>query len=128
MARTSRLCCAFVGASGRARFPAQHLPGERPDDYLAAMDPIALLRAELRKDNPLARRAKRTIQALLQARIRPNPIHRFLLAERSMRRIAGYELARILYYQPLFELQCAEVRGPGRLDLTPESKLPYMDN
>jgi acetyltransferase-like isoleucine patch superfamily enzyme len=40
----------------------------------------------------------------------------------------GYELIRVLYYQPLFELQCSEVRGKGRLELTPDSKMPLVDN
>jgi acetyltransferase-like isoleucine patch superfamily enzyme len=92
------------------------------------MDPVALVRAQLRKDTPAARRAKQAIRALLAARIPPNPVHRLLLAERSLRRSLGYELLRVLYYQPLFELQCAEVRGAGRLELTPDSKLPFIDN
>jgi acetyltransferase-like isoleucine patch superfamily enzyme len=92
------------------------------------MDPVALVRAQLRKDTPAARRAKQAVRALLSARIPPNPLHRLLLAERSLRRGFGYELMRVLYYQPLFELLCAEVRGAGRLELTPDSKLPFVDN
>jgi acetyltransferase-like isoleucine patch superfamily enzyme len=92
------------------------------------MDPVALIRAQLRKDTPFSRRAKRTVRALLDARIPPTPLHRLLLAERSLRRGIGYELMRVFYYQPLFELQCAEVRGKGRLELTPDSKMPFVDN
>jgi acetyltransferase-like isoleucine patch superfamily enzyme len=92
------------------------------------MDLVALVRAQLRKNTPAARRARQVVRALLAARIPPNPLHRLLLAERSLRRSVGYELMRVLYYQPLFELQCAEVRGGGRLELTPDSKLPFVDN
>jgi acetyltransferase-like isoleucine patch superfamily enzyme len=89
-----------------------------------AMDPIALIRNRVRR-NPHLRSA---IYRLLHSRIPPTALHRFLLTERSLRLTVWYELARVLYYQPLFELQCAEVAGPGRLDLTPESKLPLVDN
>jgi acetyltransferase-like isoleucine patch superfamily enzyme len=68
------------------------------------------------------------VRALLDARLPPTPLHRLLLAERSLRRMIGYELIRVLYYQPLFELQCSEVRGKGRLELTPDSKMPLVDN
>ena len=88
------------------------------------MDPIALARNRVRH-NP---RLRSTIYRLLHARIAPTPLHRLLLAERSLRLTLWYELARVLYYQPLFELQCAAVAGAGRLDLTPESKLPLVDN
>jgi acetyltransferase-like isoleucine patch superfamily enzyme len=92
------------------------------------MDPVALVRAQLRKDTPAARRAKQIVRALLAARVPPTALHRMLLAERSLRRSAWYELIRVLYYQPMFELQCAEVRGAGRLELTPDSKMPFIDN
>ena len=68
------------------------------------------------------------MRGLLHARLRPTALHRLLLAERSLRRSIWYELARVLYYQPLFELQCARVGGCGRLELAPESKLPFVDN
>ena len=60
--------------------------------------------------------------------MRPNAFHRILLIERSLRRGVLYELARLLYYQPLFELQCAETGAGGRLELAPDSKLPFVDN
>src|SRR5216683_3057874 len=44
------------------------------------------------------------------------------------RRGAWYELSRLLYYQPLLELQCERSGEGGRLELTPESKLPFVDN
>ena len=88
------------------------------------MDPIALLRARLRK----SRRLRDALRAFLHARIPATPLHSLLLAERSLRHGVWYELARMLYYQPLFELQCAEVGEGGRLELTPESKLPFVDN
>jgi acetyltransferase-like isoleucine patch superfamily enzyme len=68
------------------------------------------------------------LRALLHARIRPTTLHRFLLAERSLRRGVWYELLRLLYYQPLFELQCARAGDGGRLELAPESRLPFVDN
>lgn len=92
------------------------------------MDPIALLRAQLRKDTAFAHKTKALIRGAFSARIPPNPIHRLLLAERSMRRLVLFELARGLYYQPMFELQCAEVGANARLEITPESKLPFIDN
>ncbi|HYV66792.1 MAG TPA: hypothetical protein VE964_11160, partial [Myxococcales bacterium] len=88
------------------------------------MDPIALLHARLRK----SRRLREAVRAVLHARIPPTPLHSLLLAERSLRRGVFYELARLLYYQPLFELQCARVGEGGRLELTPESKIPFVDN
>jgi acetyltransferase-like isoleucine patch superfamily enzyme len=88
------------------------------------MDPIALVRDHLRR----SARLRSAIHRLLQARIAPTAVHRVLLAERSLRLALWYEIARALYYQPLFELQCASVAGTGRLELTPESKLPVVDN
>jgi acetyltransferase-like isoleucine patch superfamily enzyme len=92
------------------------------------MDPIALLRQKLRQDTAFARKTKAIIRGAFSARIPANPVHRVLLAERSMRRLVLYELARGLYYQPLFELQCAQVGAGVRLELTPDSKLPAIDN
>jgi len=88
------------------------------------MDPVALVRQKLRQNG----RLREVVLALLQARIAPTLLHRLLLAERSLRRLVGYELLRIFYYQPLFELQCAAAGPRGRLELTPESKLPFVDN
>ena len=88
------------------------------------MDPIALLRAGLRRN----RRLRDAVRGVLHARLPPTPLHRLLLAERSVRWVAFYELSRLLYYQPLFELQCERSGEGGRLELTPESKLPFVDN
>jgi acetyltransferase-like isoleucine patch superfamily enzyme len=88
------------------------------------VDPIALLRSHLRR-NPRLREA---VRAALHMRIRPTAFHRVLLAERSLRRTLWYELSRLLYYQPLFELQCERTGEDGRLELTPDSKLPFVDN
>jgi acetyltransferase-like isoleucine patch superfamily enzyme len=98
--------------------------GGRANAYLQGVDPIALLRARVRRSS----RLRETVRGLLHARLRPTALHRLLLAERSLRRSIWYELARVLYYQPLFELQCARVGGCGRLELAPESKLPFVDN
>ncbi len=88
------------------------------------MDPVALLRARLRR----SRRLRDAVRGILHARVPPTPLHRVLLAERSLRRGAWDELSRLLYYQPLFELQCERSGEGGRLELTPESKLPFVDN
>ncbi|MFL5308837.1 MAG: acyltransferase [Myxococcales bacterium] len=88
------------------------------------MDPVALLRARLRR----SRRLRDAVRGILHARLKPTPFHRLLLAERSLRRGVFYELARLLYYQPLFELLCQSAGEGGRLELTPESKLPFVDN
>jgi acetyltransferase-like isoleucine patch superfamily enzyme len=88
------------------------------------MDPFALTVDRLRR----SRRLRTAVSRLLHARVPPTALHRVLLAERSVRLTIWYELLRALYYQPLFELQCASVAGNGRLELTPESKLPFVDN
>ena len=68
------------------------------------------------------------MRAALHSRLPPTPFHRLLLAERSLRLGLWSELTRLLYYQPLFELQCQDPGDNGRLELTPESKLPFVDN
>lgn len=95
---------------------------------LSRMDPIDLLRAQLRRDTPLARKARALVKRGLQARLRPTFLHRALLAEYSLRRLISYEALRILYYQPLFELMCLEVGEGVRMELAPDSKLPAVDN
>ena len=92
------------------------------------MDPIALLRTQLRRDTAVARQTRSLVKGVMSARVQPNFLHRALLAERSTRRLVLGELARALYYQPLFELQCAAVGDGVRLELTPDSKLPLVDN
>jgi acetyltransferase-like isoleucine patch superfamily enzyme len=92
--------------------------------YLPRMDPIAILRDTVRKDDRLRAAARK----ILSVRLPPGPLHQMLLAERSLRRQMGYELWRVLYYQPLFELQCARAGTGGRLELTPDSKMPLVDN
>jgi acetyltransferase-like isoleucine patch superfamily enzyme len=88
------------------------------------VDPVALLRARLRRNS----RLRAAVRGILHARIPPTPLHRLLLAERSLRRGVWYELSRMLYYQPLFELHCERSGKDGRLELTPDSKLPFVDN
>ena len=92
------------------------------------MDPISLLRARLRGSSPAAKRARGLVMRVLTARIHPGALHRALLAERSLRRTLTNELARIVYYQPLFELLCAEIGEGCRLEICPDSKLPVVDN
>jgi acetyltransferase-like isoleucine patch superfamily enzyme len=84
------------------------------------MDVVGLIRKN--------ERLKRLVWSALRLRIRPNPLHRLLLAERTFRRMLFYEVARVLYYQPLFEVQCAQVGEGVRLELTPDSKVPAIDN
>jgi len=96
----------------------------RANAYLDGVDPIALLRARLRRD----RRLRDAVRGVLHARLPPTRLHGLLLAERSLRRVAWDELSRLLYYQPLFELQCERTGEGGRLELAPESKLPFVDN
>ncbi|GAC1299401.1 MAG: hypothetical protein NVS2B9_05920 [Myxococcales bacterium] len=92
------------------------------------MDLLSLVRARLRGDSAQARRARKLVRGLLAARARPSALHRALLVERSLRRFVLGEAARMLYYQPLFELLCAEVGDGCRLELCPDSKLPVVDN
>ena len=80
---------------------------------------------DLIRRNP---RLKRLALEALRLRIPPTPLHRLLLLERTLRRAFLYELMRICYYQPLFELQCAAAGQGCRLELTPDSKLPLVDN
>jgi acetyltransferase-like isoleucine patch superfamily enzyme len=43
-------------------------------------------------------------------------------------RLGAYELERLLFYQPMFEALCESV-GPGlRLEVCPDSKLPFLYN
>ena len=99
--------------------------GRRAEVVDVEFDPRdALLRARLRRN----RRLRAAVRGILHARIPPTPLHRLLLAERSLRRGVWYELSRMLYYQPLFELHCERSGKDGRLELTPDSKLPFVDN
>lgn len=72
-------------------------------------------------------RLKKLAWSALRLRIRPTALHRLLLTERTFRRLIGYELMRIFYYQPLFEAQCGTIGEGLRLELTPDSKLPVVD-
>jgi serine acetyltransferase len=92
------------------------------------MNPIALALRELRRDTPMAKAARGAVRQVLALRVKPNVVHRLLLAERSLRGLVTGELARALYWQPLFELMCAEVGEGCRLEVCPDSKLPFVDN
>jgi len=73
-------------------------------------------------------RLKALAKRSLSLRVPPTPLHRLLLAERTIRRHFFSELMRIFYYQPMFELQCESV-GPGtRLEMMPDSKIPVLIN
>jgi acetyltransferase-like isoleucine patch superfamily enzyme len=80
---------------------------------------------DLIRRNP---RLKSLALKALRLRIPPTRLHRLLLVERTVRRTLFYELMRIFYYQPLFETQCAGAGEGCRLELTPDSKLPVVDN
>lgn len=92
------------------------------------MNPIAVVMRELRKDTKASRAARDTIKRVLAMRVRPNALHRLLLAERSIRSLLSSELLRATYWQPMFELLCAEVGEGCRLETCPDSKLPVVDN
>lgn len=80
--------------------------------------------AFLRSPNPLARRAKATVQALLRAEAPPLPLYRLLAAERFARRVVLGNLVRATYHQPIFRTMCA--RAGGRLMLDPGTGLPVV--
>lgn len=80
--------------------------------------------AFLRRENPLARRARRAAQALFRAELPPWPIFRLLAGERFVRRVVGRELVRALYHQPILRAQC--VRAGARLKLDPGTGLPVI--
>ncbi len=76
---------------------------------------------------PLVRAIVRRVFAI---RIPANPIHRLLAWEWRLRRFALYELARVLYYQPMFESLCRRVGRGVHLEICPDSKVPaiaYVD-
>jgi acetyltransferase-like isoleucine patch superfamily enzyme len=72
--------------------------------------------------------ARRAAKAAFQLRIPPNPVHRALAWEYRTRSFALSELARILYYQPMFEAQCARVGQGVRMEVVPTSKQPAVAN
>ena len=92
------------------------------------MNPIGLLMRELRRDTAMARTARKAIKQMLSLRVPPTPLHKALLAEHQLRGLLVSELTRSLYWQPLFELLCAQVGDGCRLILCPDSKLPAIDN
>jgi acetyltransferase-like isoleucine patch superfamily enzyme len=69
---------------------------------------------------------KPLVRRVFRLRIRGNPVHRVLAWEYRARRLAWFELQRILYFQPMFESLCRSVGGDVRLELAPESRLPAM--
>lgn len=81
-----------------------------------------------RKGTPLGRSLRRAVVGFSQWSVPAGPIHRALLVERGLRRQLVDELARALYWQPLFAAQCAKVEGPFRLEICPDSKLPPVVN
>lgn len=78
----------------------------------------------MRRENPVARRAKRALQALFRAELPPSPIFRLLAAERFARRVVGRELLRATYHQPILRAMC--VRAGARLKLDPGTGVPVL--
>ena len=74
----------------------------------------------------MGRLLRQGLRSASQFSIPAGPLHRLLLAERSLRRQAVDELWRALYYQPLFELLCDRVERPFRMETCPDSKLPVV--
>ena len=68
--------------------------------FLRNMDPIAFVRAQLRKDNPASRKAAGLIRSLLNLRVPPTALHRVLLDQASQhpglarREVRGHEGVR----------------------------------
>ncbi|WP_373045044.1 acyltransferase [Vulgatibacter sp.] len=77
-----------------------------------------------RGGSPLGRQLRRAVVGLSQWSMRPGGLHRALLVERSLRRQLVDELARALYWQPMFAAQCEQTGASFRLEICPDSKLP----
>jgi acetyltransferase-like isoleucine patch superfamily enzyme len=124
---------AGLPRSGTARPPASASASngnavvEAPE-YLFRLPPRASIAdravAFLRGPGPIARRAKRAMQALFRAEAPPWPIYRLLAAERFARRVALRNLVRALYSQPILRTMCT--RAGERLMLDPGTGLPVV--
>lgn len=80
--------------------------------------------AFLRRPNPVSRRAKAAVQALLRAELPPWPIWKLLANERFVRVTLGRELVRAAYHQPILRAMC--VRAGERLKLDPGTGVPVI--
>lgn len=69
---------------------------------------------------------KKVAKKVYNLRIPSNRVYRALGWEYQMRRYATTELARIFYYQPIFESACRKVGQGFRLQLCPDSKVPVV--
>lgn len=90
------------------------------------MDLVRQLLRWSRSDSPAGRSLRRLLWASSQWSVAPGALHRLLLSERSLRRQLSDEVARALYYQPLFQLLCEEAEGPFRMEVCPDSKIPVV--
>lgn len=90
------------------------------------MDLFERILQQSRKNSTFGRKLRRLLQGASLWSVPAGPLHRLLLAERSVRRRLVDELARALYYQPLFELQCDRAKRPFRMETCPDSKLPVV--
>lgn len=69
---------------------------------------------------------KTIVRRVFRLRIPGNRFYKALAWEYRGRRLAWFELQRILYWQPMFESLCRSV-GPGtRLEIATDSKLPAI--
>ena len=80
--------------------------------------------AFLRSDNPIARRAKATVQALLRAEAPAWPIYRALATERFARQLVVRNVKRAFYHQPILRTMC--VQAGERLMLDPGTGMPVV--
>jgi len=77
-----------------------------------------------RRRSPMGQALRRAAVSLSQWSLPPGALHRALLVERSLRAQLLDELARALYWQPMFAAQCARADRSFRLEIAPDSKLP----
>lgn len=80
--------------------------------------------AFLRSDNPVARRAKAALQALMRAEAPAWPIYRALATERFARQLVVRNVKRAFYHQPILRTMC--VQAGKRLMLDPGTGMPVV--
>jgi len=80
--------------------------------------------ALLRRDHPLARRAKAAVKALYRAELPATPLHRLLAGERFWRRVLVRHVVRAVYAQPILRTMCTQAGADLLLD--PGTGLPVI--
>jgi acetyltransferase-like isoleucine patch superfamily enzyme len=81
-----------------------------------------------RKGTPLGRKLRSAAVGFSQFSLPAGRLHRLLLSERALRRQLSDELARALYWQPMFASLCERTDGPFRMELCPDSRMPAVVN